>query len=54
MSGSNGQPEAGAASSFSVLGPAVLTAAVGAVTALLQVLAFGGVVSQIDRAVVGG
>ncbi len=43
-----------AASSCSVLGPAALTTAVGAATAVLQVLAFGGVVGQIDRAVVGG
>jgi hypothetical protein len=27
---------------------------VGAVTAILQVLAFGGVVGQLDRAVIGG
>ena len=32
----------------------VLAATVGAVTAVLQVLALGGVVSQIDRAVVCG
>jgi hypothetical protein len=31
-----------------------LAAAVGAVTPVLQVLAFGGVMGQIDRAVVGG
>ncbi len=33
---------------------AALAAAVGAVTPVLQVLAFGGVMGQIDRAVVGG
>ncbi len=33
---------------------AALAAAVGAVTPVLQVLAFGGVVGQIDRAIVGG
>ena len=43
-----------AAGSFPVPGPTVLAAAVDAVTAVLQVLAFGGVVSQIDRAVIGG
>jgi len=33
---------------------AALGLALGVVTAMLQVLAFGGVVGQVDRAVVGG